>query len=190
MEDFWSQVDVRGEEECWVWKGKLTDKGYGRLKRGQRRLRAHRVSYELHHGELNPKLEICHTCDNRACVNPKHLFQDTHEANMADCKAKGRYNHKLTPEQIKYILDHTQELNRELGEKFGVSHSTIGKIRRAKTRLDDEREAQPKRNVKLTDDQVREIKHSNTSGSELARRMGVSPQAISRIRRGKARKKV
>ena len=29
LEIFWSQVDVRGENECWVWLGSTNRVGYG-----------------------------------------------------------------------------------------------------------------------------------------------------------------
>lgn len=75
---FWSYVDTG--EGCWVWKGS-TDCGYGQMnlrKNGrQRKFRAHRVSYWIHHGDIDGDLVIDHICLNRACVNPGHLRQVT-----------------------------------------------------------------------------------------------------------------
>ena len=56
------------EGECWEWKGYVDKHGYGRL-----RLQAHRLSYELFHGEIEEGKQIDHLCRNRRCINPKHL---------------------------------------------------------------------------------------------------------------------
>lgn len=47
-------------------------------------------SFLWYHGDLFPGNEVCHTCDNNVCSNPRHLWQGTHTENMQDCSAKGR----------------------------------------------------------------------------------------------------
>lgn len=84
---FWSQVDKT--ETCWNWTGNRYSCGYGRVHYQGRRHPAHRVSYRLVVGEIPNGLFVCHHCDNKLCVNPKHLFIGTQKDNMQDWTKKG-----------------------------------------------------------------------------------------------------
>lgn len=50
---------------------------------------SHRLSWFIHFGEW-PELCVLHTCDNRKCVNPDHLFLGTNKDNVDDRVKKGR----------------------------------------------------------------------------------------------------
>ncbi len=102
---FWRLVDKTGE--CWIFTGVKDNYGYGSLFLGNRRVRAHRLSYMLVHGAIPDGLSIMHVCDVRDCVRPDHLKAGTHQENMRDMQRKGRNrsgnsvtNPKLTEEQV------------------------------------------------------------------------------------------
>jgi len=82
-ERFWAKVDKTGE--CWIWTGYRTKQGYGRYAAywdsGKQNTMAHRFSYELTNGPIEPGVEIDHKCFNKACVNPSHLRTATRKQN-------------------------------------------------------------------------------------------------------------
>jgi hypothetical protein len=88
---FWNSIDVRGDEECWYWL-KYSRGGYGYFRLGGQ-YPTHRLMWMLHHKKSIPAgKEICHTCDNTLCVNPKHLYIGTHSDNMKDRRDRNRQN--------------------------------------------------------------------------------------------------
>lgn len=136
---------------CWLWlKYIMPTTGYGMIRNGKITLLSHRASYEAFVGAIPAGFFVCHKCDNRACVNPEHLFVGTAADNHSDMVRKGRQRsvgpdkalrgtrhpkNKLSDEQVKQIradwetkTSLTDAFCDEAAAKFNVSHSLIKKI--------------------------------------------------------------
>lgn len=137
---FLSRVDIKGERDCWLWKGCTYNCGYGSfLWRGKMRA-ASRVSWEIAHGKEVPEgLDILHTCDVRLCVNPAHLWAGTHQENMLDMHRKGRAPLvSLKPDQVREIrkrlaAEPVKGIQTRLAREYGVNTGTISQIARGRT---------------------------------------------------------
>jgi hypothetical protein len=87
------------ESGCWIWLGGLQGKGYGQFTLKNKRVKAHRFSFEQFVGEIPDGMLVCHHCDVMCCVNPAHLFVGTNSDNMSDCANKGRLHIQKRPDQ-------------------------------------------------------------------------------------------
>ena len=61
---------------------------------------AHRFAFEQAHGPVKPGHHVTHSCDNRKCINPDHLWQGDNMSNQADrfdkmYRAQGKAWHRL-----------------------------------------------------------------------------------------------
>lgn len=141
-ERFWR--NVRKGRGCWEWTAsKHKPNGYGIIAApgGHPMLKAHRVSWEIHHGPIPPGFHVLHKCDNKGCVRPDHLFLGTHDDNMQDMKRKGRAHGpamsgdsngaaKLTDAQAHELLSLKSQgwSNILLAKKFGISRPQVSRI--------------------------------------------------------------
>lgn len=142
---FWRQVAPEALSGCWLWTGALrkTD-GYGHfniyVRPGETEAHlAHRYSLEQQLGRpLDDGENALHRCDNRACVNPAHLFSGTVRENHYDAMAKGRHCHgskhgraKITEADVESIRA-SEETATALAARFGVTKTTVCDIRKRK----------------------------------------------------------
>ena len=139
-ERFWTKVNIKGPDDCWLWTACIT-KGYGRIgDRGdgdgkQVMKAAHRMAWELTHGPITNGLWALHKCDVTICCNPKHLYLGTHQDNMDDKVSRDRCSRgethpdaKLTEEVVKEIRlkhSHGSTTLKELGLLFGTPWQTV-----------------------------------------------------------------
>lgn len=133
---FWAKVNRSGDDECWEWTGATTGTGYGKFKvrteAGFKYLRAHRFAYELANGPI-PVGEgfhgtcVCHSCDNRRCVNPSHLWLGTNRENAEDRNLKGRFgsNVRLNADAVRALRSARSESELvSLVAQFGITLAT------------------------------------------------------------------
>ena len=145
LDSIQARITADPDTGCWNWAGMKNAKGYGRiqLSRGHM-VAAHRHLWELFKGPILEDKLVCHHCDNRACVNPDHLFLGTDKDNSVDMMNKGRGvaplgeasgKSVLTEEAVlsirnKYAAGATQSA---LGQEYGVSATNIGYVVRRET---------------------------------------------------------
>lgn len=138
VDRFWEKVDKRGADKCWPWVGATTFGGYGVIGKGRGKLiRAHRLSYEMHTGQLSETEVVRHICDNPACVNPRHLVKGTQKDNMRDKVERGREYRppgKLSDAALAEIRGGASGV-RTLARKYGVSPGLVSMIRSGKRRI-------------------------------------------------------
>lgn len=133
----WPYVKKSDPESCWPWRRSTNSNGYGKLviyeKATKRRLTylTHRLVFEECVGPIPEGMVVCHSCDNRICNNPNHLWLGSQMDNIRDRDAKGRKAkpiNKLSDiavVNIKETYDLGLMSTRELGRLYGVSFETV-----------------------------------------------------------------
>ena len=137
MDEYLNLFEPEPTSGCWLWTGWMAN-GYGVLRINGKMVRAHRLSFELHHGKIPPGEDVCHKCDTPTCVNPDHLFAGSRKINMQDCVAKNRIakgsrhgRAKLTEDDVRFIINSNKK-GVELATMFDVHPPMISRIRTRK----------------------------------------------------------
>ena len=132
---FWSKVRLAGG--CWEWQAGRNSNGYGYFWLLGRQQRAHIVAFALANGYRPRNRFVCHTCDNRRCVNPAHLYDGTPFDNAADRDSRGRNKApigeqhgrcKVTDKDVQRIRQ-ARGTMREIAARFDLSPMHVWRIR-------------------------------------------------------------
>jgi len=134
---------------CLEWTGAIKSNGYGNMpigstKDGSRRTVAvHRAAYEEWNGPIGDNW-VLHSCDNKKCINPKHLYLGDRKQNIKDAidrgllpPQQGEKNgnaaiSEYTARRIKWLLSrNTRQIDiaRGLGVSSGIVHSISSGLR-------------------------------------------------------------
>lgn len=206
-ERFWEKVDRGEPDECWEWQASTYTSGYGSININGYMTGAHRVAYELEHGEQPGDDWVLHHCDNKLCVNPDHLYLGDRSDNAKDAFARGLNSNEgernpranLTEDDVAEIRERASEgeSQYDLADEFGIDQSTVTHILTGRTwseTLPDDwewstepRTGEDNPNAKLTEDDVRTIRQRVDNGetqAEVADDFDISSSYVSMIVRG------
>jgi hypothetical protein len=124
--------------DCLIWQGAKHRQGYGMVRIDGNMQTVHRViGLEAYgHPGKSTIYKFTHTCGNPLCCNADHITVKTHSDLMQDIvptrKLKRAKNVELTPElvlEIRNAPDNGWGTNARLAKKYGLSNTTIGRIR-------------------------------------------------------------
>ena len=127
---------VRTDTGCLEFQGACNEKGYAIAQVSGRLERVHRAVFMYLVDEVPEGKFVCHSCDNRKCINPEHLWIGDAFSNMQDMVKKGRYRNSrskpLNMSEKEKIIDMAKDgyLYKTIGELFDIHTNRVGRIAR------------------------------------------------------------
>jgi len=130
------ELQTNRDGSCWIWTKSLNWDGYAHTSLGGKSISVHRVSYLIHKGDIPAGMVVRHCCpggENRACVNPDHLYLGSHQDNMLDRAQRRRVKtQKLSVKDVLAIRD--LRMNgatcQEIANKFHISNGHASAVSR------------------------------------------------------------
>lgn len=136
IDRFMARITKNAETGCWAFSGSGR---YKTIRANKVSWRAHRYSYVLFKGQITRGLLVCHTCDNKDCVNPDHLYLGTEKDNSRDAMERNRlrvgeahHAAKISRSTALEILKNRDKSSAQYARQLNVSPSLISKIRTRK----------------------------------------------------------
>ncbi len=126
------------ENGCHEWQSTIKNDGYaGFWFEGKPQL-GHRVAWQLFMGEIPENSLVLHRCDNRICVNPKHLYLGSYTDNAQDMHVRERFvgHRHLSDQHVRMVfvlLADGRFSQTAIAEVFGVTQTAISKIKTGRT---------------------------------------------------------
>ncbi len=119
--------------ECLEWTRALNSDGYPRAgRKGNTNIKVHREVYKEHNSQedINGKV-IRHSCDNRKCINPKHLLSGSVVDNINDMDSRNRRHRKVTAHAVEmtFIYLDLGFSQKETGSMLGLDPRRISDIK-------------------------------------------------------------
>lgn len=188
IDRFWAKVDKNGPvhprlgTRCWLWTGRVSGGGYGRIQVCKKVVATHRLVWEAVHGPIPEGTGwhgtvVRHKCDVRNCCRVEHMELGTQLDNIRDRDERERHGARtklhLWPRGDTHGA-RTKPESRARGARHGT-HTKPGSVTRG------ERSG----TAKVTAEQVVEIRRlaalNDISHTELGRRFGISQTQTTRI---------
>ena len=100
---------VVDENDCWIFTGAKTSQSYGKLAVGMGQIRTNVLAYMLYRGDIVANVDVCHSCNVKACFNPDHLYLASRSENVQHaCRDRltrhhGQHGARITDDQVREI---------------------------------------------------------------------------------------